>query len=63
MIEKYQPKHLSNYEYKILAFILVNRIQKMLHSIMLIDQTAYVKGLLYKIKVTIIESCHRLLSS
>ena len=43
-IANYRPISLSNTDYKILAFVLANRIQKVIGTIISTDQTAYIKG-------------------
>lgn len=43
-IANYRPISLTNVDYRILAFVLANRIQKVIGSIVNNDQTAYIKG-------------------
>lgn len=41
--KNYRPISLSNTDYKILAFVLANRLQKILHKIISPEQVAYIK--------------------
>ena len=43
-IANYRPISLTNVDYRILAFVLANRMQKVIGSIVNNDQTAYIKG-------------------
>ena len=43
-IENYRPISLSNTDYKILAFVMANRVQNVIGNIIDTDQTAYIKG-------------------
>ena len=43
-IEHYRPLSLSNYDYKIIAFVIANRIKKIIGKIVSEDQTAYIEG-------------------
>ena len=43
-IANYRPISLTNVDYRILAFVLANRLQKVIGSIVNNDQTAYIKG-------------------
>ena len=43
-IENYRPISLTNVDYRILAFILANRLQNVIGKIIDPDQTAYIKG-------------------
>ena len=42
-LENYRPISLSNYDYKILAFVLAERLQKVVKSIISEDQTGYIR--------------------
>lgn len=44
MLSNYRPINLSNFDYKIIAFVLANRMHKILHKLVSSDQTGYVKG-------------------
>ena len=43
-IKNYRPISLANTDYKILAFVLANRLQNVLSKLISHDQTGYVKG-------------------
>ena len=43
-ITNYRPISLTNVDYRILAFVLANRLQKVIGKIISNDQTAYIKG-------------------
>ncbi len=43
LLKNYRPISLTNYDYKILCFVLANRLQKVLHNIIHEDQTGYIK--------------------
>ena len=43
-IINYRPISLTNVDYRILAFVLANRLQKVIGKIISDDQTAYIKG-------------------
>ena len=43
-ITNYRPISLINVDYRILAFVLTNRLQKVIDKIISDDQTAYIKG-------------------
>ena len=43
-IENYRPISLTNVDYRILAFTLAQRVQKVIGNIISNDQTAYIKG-------------------
>ena len=43
-IKNYRPISLANIDYKILAFVLANRLQNVLSKLISHDQTGYVKG-------------------
>ena len=43
-IANYRPISLTNADYRILAFVLANRLQKVIGKIISDDQTAYIKG-------------------
>ena len=43
-ISNYRPIRLSNVDYKILAFILANRLQSVISDVIDSDQTAYIKN-------------------
>ena len=43
-IQNYRPISLNNYDYKILAFILSKRLQKVIGKLVNPDQTGYIKG-------------------
>ncbi len=44
LLKNYRPISLTNYDYKILCFVLANRMQGVLKDIILEDQTGYIKG-------------------
>ena len=44
LLKNYRPISLTNTDYKILAYILANRVQSVLPKILNSDQTGYVKG-------------------
>ncbi len=44
LLKNYRPISLSNYDYKILAFVLASRMQKVIHKLVHKDQTGYIKG-------------------
>ena len=44
LIKNYRPISLSNYDYKIIAFVLASRIQRVIDKIINKTQTAYIKG-------------------
>jgi len=44
LIENYRPISLTNYDYKILTFILSKRLQKVVDKLIHPDQTGYIKG-------------------
>ena len=43
-IANYRPISLTNVDYRILTFVLANRLQKVIGKIINDDQTAYIKG-------------------
>ena len=43
-LKNYRPISLTNYDYKILAFVISNRIQKVITTLVHSDQVAYIKG-------------------
>lgn len=43
-IQNYRPISLTNSDYKILAFVLAQRLQKVINNLIQEDQTAYIKG-------------------
>ena len=43
-LNNYRPISITNIDYKILAFVLVRGVQKVLSKIISKDQTAYIKG-------------------
>ena len=43
-MKNYRPVSLTNYDYKILAFIMANRIQNVINSLINPDQVGYIKG-------------------
>ena len=43
-IKNYRPISLANIDYKILAFVLANRLENVLSKLISHDQTGYVKG-------------------
>jgi len=43
-LKNYRPISLTNVDYKIFAFVLANRLQKVIHKIVSPHQTAYIKG-------------------
>ncbi len=43
LIKNYRPISLTNYDYKIICFVLANRLQKVLDSIIHKDQSGYIK--------------------
>ena len=43
MLKNYRPISLTNYDYKIIAFVLSERIQKVTQNLISHDQTAYIK--------------------
>ena len=59
----YRPINITNTDYKILAFVLARRVQKVLRKIISQDQTAYIKGRYignnYRYVINIIDSCNR----
>lgn len=44
LLKNYRPISLTNYDYKILAYILAQRMQNVIKSIINEDQSAYIKG-------------------
>ena len=44
MYENYRPISLSNADYKTLAFVLANRLQKVISKLISPDQVAYIKN-------------------
>ena len=44
LLKNFRPISLTNYDYKILCFVLSNRMQGVLKDIILDDQTGYIKG-------------------
>ena len=44
LLKNYRPISLTNYDYKIICFVLANRLQKVLHSIIGENQSGYIKG-------------------
>ncbi len=44
LLKNYRPISLTNYDYKILCFVLANRLQKVLKNIINEDQTGYIKN-------------------
>ncbi len=44
LLKNFRPISLTNYDYKILCFVLANRMQKVLKDIIVEDQTGYIKG-------------------
>ena len=59
----YRPISITNTDYKILAFVLARRVQKVLRKIISQDQTAYIKGRYignnYRYVIDIIDYCNR----
>ena len=43
LLKNYRPISLTNYDYKIIAFVLSERIQYIIHNLISHDQTAYIK--------------------
>ena len=43
-IKNYRPISLANVDYKMLAFLLANRLQSVLDKLISHDQTGYIKG-------------------
>ena len=43
LLQNYRPISLSNYDYKILSFVLAKRLQKVIHNLISTDQTGYIK--------------------
>ena len=43
-IGNYRPISLTNVDYRILAFVLSNRLQNVIPSVINTDQTTYIKG-------------------
>lgn len=43
-LSNYRPISLSNYDYKLLAFVLANRLHKVLNKLISSDQSGYIKG-------------------
>ena len=43
LLKNYRPISLTNYDYKIIAFVLSERIQKVIQNLISHDQTAYIK--------------------
>ncbi len=44
LLKNYRPISLTNYDYKIICFVLANRMQNVLTSIIHEDQTGYIRG-------------------
>ncbi len=44
LLKNYRPISLTNYDYKIICFVLANRLQKVLKDIIHPDQTGYIKN-------------------
>ena len=44
LLKNYRPICLSNYDYKILSFVLANRLQKVIHKLINPVQTGYIKN-------------------
>lgn len=44
LLKNYRPISLTNYDYKIIAFILANRLQQVIGSLIHHDQSGYIKG-------------------
>ena len=44
LLKNYRPISLSNYDYKIVAFVLASRLQKVMQCIISTDQSGYIKG-------------------
>ena len=44
LLKNYRPISLTNYDYKILAYVLARRMQKVIKSIVNEDQSGYIKG-------------------
>ncbi len=44
LVKNYRPISLTNYDYKILAFTLANRLQKVIKTLIHEDQSGYIKG-------------------
>jgi hypothetical protein len=59
-IANYRPKCLTTVDYKILAFVLAERVQKLLPNIIEPDQTGYVKGRFIGTNIRTVEDiiCH-----
>ncbi len=55
LLKNYRPISLTNYNYKILAFTLANRVQKVLKNLISNDQTGYVKDRFIGMNCRIIE--------
>ena len=45
LLKNYRPISLTNYDYKIIAFVLAERPQKVIHNIISPTQTAYITSL------------------
>ena len=43
-LQNWRPINLLNYDYKILAYVLASRLQKVIGNIVKNDQTGYIKG-------------------
>ena len=43
LLKNYQPISLTNFDYKIIAFVLLERIQKVMQNLISHDQTDYIK--------------------
>ena len=63
MLKNYRPISLTNYDYKILAYILATRMQKVIKTIIDEDQTGYIKGRYIGCNIRILEDlleyCYR----
>jgi len=44
LLKNYRPISITNYDYKIIAFVLVRRLQKVINTLIHTDQSGYIKG-------------------
>ena len=44
LLKNYSPICLSNYDYKLLSFVLAKRLQKVIHHLISMDETGYIKN-------------------
>ena len=44
LLKNYRPLSLSNYDYKIIAFVLAKRLQQVIKTVINTDQSAYIRG-------------------